>query len=94
MSDDQPSGEFDYGEKLDDGQYENHPTIDDGEFEYPLRFKYEHTDCGGVTSLAKNIAESLARDPDYYSKTFCANCGDYYSLDEFEWVEDGETVGE
>lgn len=90
MSDD----DFDYGEKLDDGQYENHPTIDEGEFVAPIRKRYVHDECDEVTKLRLDIAESLARDPNSYTKTFCANCGDYFPLDEFTWKDTDVTVGE
>lgn len=91
---DPPPDGFDYGEKRDDGQYERHPTVDEGEFVRPVRDRYVHEDgCGETTKLGKSIAESLARDPTGYSKTFCAGCGDYFPLNEFEWEEDGEVVG-
>lgn len=86
--------EFDYGEKRDDGQFENHPTIDEGEFKRPIRLEYKHNRCGGVTRMGRKLAESIARDPDYYDSTFCSKCGDYFPLEEFEWVDDGVTVGE
>lgn len=86
--------EFDYGDKLEDGQYENHPTVDEGEFVRPVRYRYRHNECDEITKLRKDIAQSLARDPDGYTKTFCVECGDYFPLKEFEWVDDGVTVGE
>lgn len=90
MTGDEP---FDYGEKREDGQYENHPTIDEGGFAKPVRTRYKHDKCGGVTKMGRDLAESIARDPDYYDSTFCAACEDYFPLDEFEWVKDGERVG-
>lgn len=91
--DDPPPDDFDYGERLDDGQFENHPTTDEGEFVRPIRMEYRHDDCGDVTVVSERIAESFARDPGQYSKTFCAGCGDYFPVGEFEWVEDGAEVG-
>jgi hypothetical protein len=86
-SDDGPPPEdFDYGERRDDGQYEHHPTTDEGEFAQPIRDTYVHTEgCGSNTTMGSALAESFARDPNQYGKTFCASCGDYYSLDEFTW---------
>lgn len=84
--------DFDYGERQDDGQFERHPTIDEGDFEQPVRHKYRHESCGEVTTMSDSIAKSFARDPNYYSKTFCAECGDYFPLDEFEWVDGGESL--
>lgn len=88
------SDNFDYGEKKDDGQYENHPTIDDGEFVQEVKHSYIHTECGQVTKMGSSIAESIARDPEYYTKTFCANCGDYYDVSEFEWKDGKDWVRE
>lgn len=86
MPDDPPPDGFDYGEKLEDGQYENHPTTDEGGFVQPVRSRYVHADgCGEETRMGKKLAESFARDPGQYGKTFCAVCGDYYPLGEFEW---------
>jgi hypothetical protein len=85
MSDDPPADSFDYGERRDDGQYERHPTTDEGEFVQPVRKKYVHDECYGTTTMADHIAQSFARDPTQYHKTFCATCKDYYPLDEFTW---------
>lgn len=93
---DPPPEDFDYGEKLEDGQYENHPTVDEGPFIRPIRYRYRHVDgeCDDkVTKVREDIAKSLARDPDGYSKTFCVGCEDYFPLEEFVWVEDEEVVG-
>ena len=100
MSDNPPPDDFDYGDKKDDGQYENHPTKDDGEFVQPVRQRYTHVDgdCDkSVTRMGMKLAESFARDPEQYGKTFCSGCGDYYSLKEFVWTDTDvhiDTVGE
>lgn len=85
MSDNPPPDDFDYGERREDGQFENHPTTDEGEFVQPVRESYIHEECGGTTSMGNKLAESFARDPDQYDKTFCYSCGDYYPLDQFKW---------
>lgn len=82
------SESFDYGEKQQDGQYENYPTVDEGEFEQKPRKTYIHQDCGKATTMSAELAESVARDPTYYGKTFCAECGEHVPVDEVEW-EDG-----
>lgn len=85
------SDDFDYGERRDDGQYENHPTVEDGEFVQPVRRAYVHADgCGAQTRMGDKLAESVARDPEYYGATFCASCGDYFPVEEFEWAATGE----
>lgn len=47
--------------------------------------------CGAVTTTSQAIAETYARDPNFYSGTFCYACGTHYPLKEFEW-EDGEPM--
>lgn len=93
MGDDPPPEDFDYGDRLEDGQYENHPTVGDGEFQQPVRDTYVHEECGQRTTMNQDLAESVARDPGYYSKTFCATCGDYYPVEQFHWKADGEPWG-
>lgn len=80
--------DFDYGEKRDDGQYENYPTIDEGEFEQPVRKTYIHEECGTATTMTGDLPESVARDPEYYTATFCAGCGDHVPVEEVYWEED------
>lgn len=88
----QPNDGFDYGERRDDGQFENHPTKDTGEFVQPVRSAYVHDECGATTRMGTDLAESFARDPHQYGKTFCAGCGDYYPLDEFTWNGTDQTL--
>lgn len=96
MSNDNPApADFDYGERRDDGQFERHPTTDEGDFAQPVRESYVHMegDCdNGVTTMGRELAESFARDPFQYDKTFCARCGDYYPLYEFVWKENGQML--
>ena len=100
MTDGPPPDGFDYGERQPDGQFERHPTTDEGEFVQPVRESYTHVDgeCNGATTtMGTKLAESFARDPRQYGKTFCARCGDYYPLDEFVWEGTDvriDTVGE
>lgn len=90
MSDDPPPEGFDYGEQKADGQYENYPTVDEGEFKQDPRDSYIHVvGCGTRTTMADHLAKSVARDPHYYTKTFCAGCGEHVPVSEVEWV-DGE----
>lgn len=89
MSDDPPPEDFDYGDRIDDGQFENHPTKDEGEFVQEVRTHYVHDDCNGITSVSPDIAESIARDPSQYDKTFCANCREYVPVSDVHWHSDG-----
>lgn len=81
--------DFDYGEKREDGQYENYPTIDEGEFEQEPRTTYIHEECETRTKMSSDLMKSVARDPSYYTKTFCAGCGEHVPVEEVEWA-DGE----
>jgi hypothetical protein len=49
--------------------------------------------CGAETTMPRQIAETYARDPTYYGSTFCAGCGQYRPVAEFEWLDDGSRVG-
>lgn len=83
--------DFDYGEKKEDGQYENYPTIDEGEFEQEPRSTYIHVDgCGKATTMSKSLVKSVARNPDYYSHTFCSGCTEHVPVEEVQW-KDGES---
>lgn len=90
--------DFDYGEQREDGQYEDYPTIDDGEFVQAVRAYYTHTECGSRTHMSKSLAESVARNPEYYTKTYCAGCQEHVPVSEVEWgdgedwVVDGDTT--
>lgn len=85
MGDGPPPEDFDYGERLPDGQYERHPTTDEGEFVQPVRKRYVHKECDATTKMGISIAESFARDPEQYGKTFCSGCGDYFPVGQFVW---------
>jgi len=91
---DDPPGDFDYGEQQEDGQYENYPTIEEGEFQQEPRESYIHDEefggCGSRTRMTGDLPESVARDPTYYTKTFCSGCGEYVPVEEVRWVKDGE----
>lgn len=49
--------------------------------------------CGGLTIMAKEIAETYARDPYFYGATYCCRCMKHFPLDEFVWTGTNITVG-
>lgn len=57
----------------------------------PVRRSYTHRTCGSLTTMGRALAETYARDPDFYSGTFCCACGSHFPLDQFDW-EDGEPM--
>lgn len=59
----------------------------------PVRETYVHNTCGTVTRMGRPIAETYARDPGFYSGTFCVACGKHFPLDQFKWDGTNETVG-
>lgn len=64
-------------------------------FVRPVRRSYVHTKCGTLTTMGQSLAETYARDPNFYSGTFCCGCGTHFPVGEhgeFVW-EDGSKVG-
>jgi hypothetical protein len=54
-----------------------------------------HSGCGTATTMGVALAETYAREPKFYSGTFCARCKAHFPVGadgEFEW-EDGTRVG-
>lgn len=65
-------------------------------FVRPVRRSYRHATCGGLTTMALPIAETYARDPGFYSGTFCAMCRAHFPVGaagEFTWEGTSEKVG-
>lgn len=62
-------------------------------FVRPVRQSYKHAKCGAVTKMGLALAETYARDPKFYSGTFCVGCGAHFPVDEFTWDADGSVVG-
>jgi hypothetical protein len=51
--------------------------------------------CGTETRMGQALAETYARDPAFYSGTFCSHCREHFPVGEkgeFVW-EDGSRVG-
>lgn len=61
----------------------------------PFRKSYRHLKCGVVTTMGDTLAATYARDPFFYSGTFCCGCGSHFPVgeEEFggEFVWDGTT---
>jgi hypothetical protein len=60
-------------------------------FVKPVRGSYIHKVCGSLTKMGNALAETYARNPWFYSGTFCCACGAHFDLDQFHW-EDGEPM--
>ena len=65
-------------------------------FVRPLRRSYVHLKCGAVTTMGYTLAATYARDPWFYSGTFCAACRAHFPVGEdgeFVWDGTMERVG-
>lgn len=61
-----------------------------------VRYSYLHTKCGTVTTMGAKLAETYARDPGFYSGTFCAKCRSHFPVGpdgEFTWDGTDQKVG-
>jgi len=65
-------------------------------FVRPVRRSYVHEKCGSVTTMGQALAETYARDPHFYSGTFCCECMAHFPVGEdgeFVWDGTNEKVG-
>lgn len=83
-----------------DGQQEGYVVLSPEErskgFVRPYRDAYRHLKCGRITTMSRSIAETYARDPSFYSGTFCTTCGAHFPVGEdgeFVWYEMNGTTG-
>ena len=86
------------------GQQRDYVVLSEAErargFVRPYRDAYRHARCGRITTMSRAIAETYARDPAFYSGTFCSTCARHFPIGEdgeFTWFEmdgrDGPRVG-
>lgn len=65
-------------------------------FVRPVRESYVHQKCGMLTKMALPLAETYAREPSFYSGTFCCYCRAHFPVGpegEFVWAGTNEKVG-
>lgn len=89
----------DHRELRPDGQQKSYVVLSADErakgYVRPIRRSYVHKKCGTQTTMGQAIAETYARDPFFYSGTFCVACGQHFPVGEdgeFVW-DDGTKVG-
>lgn len=82
------------------GQQRDYIMLSDEErakgFVRPVRQRYLHEKCGGVTVMRRVLAETFARQPSFYTGTFCHQCGTHFPVGadgEFVWDGTTEKVG-
>ena len=62
-------------------------------FVRPYRDTYVHLSCGTRTTMGRAISETYARDPRFYSSTYCVSCRQHRPLNGFRWIEPDGSVG-
>jgi len=65
-------------------------------FVRPVRRTYLHLKCNTTTTMGQTLAETYARDPKFYSGTFCCACRNHFPVGpdgEFVWYRTNEKVG-
>jgi hypothetical protein len=87
----------DHRDLLPSGQQKGYVVLSAEErakgFVRPVRRTYRHTTCGTTTKMGLALAETYARDPAFYSGTFCVQCRAHFPLDQFVWDGTTEQVG-
>jgi len=63
-------------------------------FVRPYRDSYVHDACGTVTTMGRAIAETYARQPNFYGATYCWHCRKHLPLSEFRWREQDGTFSD
>lgn len=89
----------DHRELKPNGQQKGYVVLSAAErargFVRPVRRTYVHEKCGVATTMGQALAETYARDPGFYSGTFCVGCRAHFPVGaegEFVW-DDGSKVG-
>ena len=59
----------------------------------PAKSGLKGSGCGVLTKMHREIAETYARDPSFYSGTFCVGCRKHFPLEEFVWDGTDQRVG-
>lgn len=87
----------DHRELKENGQQKGYVVLSEEErakgFIRPVRNSYVHKSCGTLTTMSNAIAETYARDPKFYTGTFCVGCQKHFPVDEFFWDGTNENVG-
>lgn len=67
----------------------------------PVRRSYTHMLCGGVTTMARELAETYAAQPEFYGGTYCARCRTHFKFGgpdggsgDFRWLDENTRVGD
>lgn len=79
------------------GMQKGYVVLSDAErakgFVRPVRHGYVHLKCGSLTTMSPAIAETYARQPYFYSGTFCVACRKHFPVGpDGEFVWDGTDI--
>jgi hypothetical protein len=89
--------DYSHTEDRGDGQQKDYVVLTKEErskgFVRPYRDAYRHLKCGKITTMGRAIAETLARDPEFYLGGMCVHCGSHFPNEEFVWYEMDGTTG-
>jgi hypothetical protein len=92
-----PVAEVRAGQINETGQHDGYIVLCPDErakgFVRPYRDAYTHLKCGHVTRMGLALSETYARQPTFYSHTFCVTCNRHLPVAEFVWTADGHVVG-
>lgn len=87
----------DHRELRPDGQQKGYVVLSEEErgkgWVRPYRDSYIHKPCETLTKMGRSIAETYARDPKFYTGTFCVGCREHFPLDQFVWDGTDQQVG-
>lgn len=87
-------------ELKDNGQQKSYVVLSEAErangFVRPVRDTYRHTKCGFTTTMRDHgLVETIARDPSFYTGTFCCQCRQHFTFGtpdgEFIWLNSDGT---
>lgn len=99
-TDGRPAAEADLSIDPATGQQRDYIVLSDDErakgFVRPVRQTYVHETCGTKTTMGLALAETYARNPSFYSGTFCVHCRAHFPVGaagEFTWDGSTEKVG-
>ncbi len=90
----------DHLELRSDGMQKDYVVLSETErkrgFVRPVRRTYVHQKCGVATTTNLALAETMARDPKFYTGTYCVGCRTHFTFGQpdgdFLW-DDGSKVG-
>lgn len=87
----------DHRELKANGQQKGYVVLSEDErakgFVRPVRNSYIHKKCGAVTTMGTALAETYAREPSFYSGTFCTACRNHFPVGkDGEFVWDGTDI--